>query len=447
MSSLLHPSPAITQLIDDETGRQVLALELVGTDRTAVLRLKHELHVSRTTGEGQILCSICGVAVYLCATPDSEHFFFKHFIEDGNCPAITRGGLTLAQIAALKFHGQRESKRHIRLKTLLAESAGFDPAFSTPVVEGTWKGKEGKDYRRPDVRSRFNDTIDVAFEVQLSTTFGKVMAEREVFYRQQGGLLLWVFGEFSIESARLMMEVVFAVNNRNAFIVNEATRDASREAGALILECCWAHPSRHEDSIVWTQHRKLVRFDELTLDQEGQRAFYVDTDKLEADIRAEIDGPPLAQRFEEFWLAFEYFDGRLRPELDELDRQWADLVALFGRHGAHLPSGWGDWDFKSLMRVVYLAKFGRAVGWEYTQFWPAAHHVHDAEKRYLWIFIPALRHFERLAGLEAMDRKGKWAWKMDALERGREQADPAFKEDHQFDGVLRLIFPELTSYF
>lgn len=444
MPSLLHPSPAITQLIDDQTGAPVAALDLVGNDRVSVLRLKHELHLSRTTGEGQKLCAICGTPVYLCATADAEHFFFKHFQEDGNCPAITRGGLTMGQIAALKFHGQRESKRHIRLKTLLAESLEFDPAFSPPLIEGTWKGKEGKEYRRPDVRSRFDDRIDVAFEVQLSTTFGKVMAEREVFYRSQGGLLLWVFGEFSIESARLMMEVVFAVNNRNAFIVNEATRDASRQAGTLMLECCWAQPARHKDTIVWTQHRKLVRFDELTLDQERQRAFYVDTDALEAQLRADIEGPPLTQRFEDFWLNFEFFEGRQRPELAEMDRQWRELGALFSRHGAALPS-WGDWDFKNLMRCLFLAKFGRAVGWEYTQFWPAAHHVHDAEKRYLWIFIPALRHYGRLAELEAMDKKGKWAWKMDAWRRGQDAGDPAFAEEHRFDDVARLIFPELWT--
>jgi hypothetical protein len=443
MQSLLNASPAITQLIDDDSGKAISAQELVGSDRTAVLRLKHGLHISRTTGEGQILCALCGVAVYLCAMPDSESFYFKHFHEDGNCPAITRGGLTIAQINALKFHGQRESKRHIRLKTLLAESLAADAAWSEPVVEGTWKGKDGKDYRRPDVRSRFFDRIDVAFEVQLSTTFGKVMAEREVFYRAQGGLLLWVFGEFSIADAKLMMEVVFAVNNRNAFIVSEATRDASREAGVLMLECCWAQPARREDMISWTQHRKLVRFDELTLDQERQRVFYVDTDRREAELIAEIQGPSLAMRMEDFWLSYEAFDGRQRPEIAELDRKWEELTRLFDRNQVSLAARY-DQDFKSVMRVLYLAKLGRAVGWDYKQFWPAAHHVFDAEKPFLWIFIPALNHYGRLVELEAMDRKGKWAWKMDAWGRGTTTGDASYNENHRFDEQLRLIFPELA---
>ncbi len=48
------------------------------------------LHLSRKTGEGQLLCALCGVAVYLCSAPDRQHFYFKHFQEDGSCPAVTR---------------------------------------------------------------------------------------------------------------------------------------------------------------------------------------------------------------------------------------------------------------------------------------------------------------------------------------------------------------------
>lgn len=205
--SLLHPTASLTQLLDDEAGKPLLALDLLQADRTEVLRLKHRLQVSRVTGQGRILCAICGVPVYMSAMPDAQTFVFKHFQEDGNCPHITREGLTAAQINAYKYNAQRESARHIRIKHLVAESIQCDPAFTTPVVEGTWRGREG-DLRRPDVRSCFKGEVDVAFEVQLSTTFGSVMAEREVFYRKEGGLLLWVFGEFDPERARLMMQVV-----------------------------------------------------------------------------------------------------------------------------------------------------------------------------------------------------------------------------------------------
>jgi len=445
MASLLVQSPKITRLIDDESGRQLNAIEVVGTNRDQVMVLYKSLHLSRRTGDDRLLCALCGVSVYLCSAPDRQHFHFKHFQEDGSCPAVTRTGMTEAQINALRYHGQRESKRHIRIKNLVADSIRSDPQFSEPVIEGTWKGRDGKELRRPDVKSRFREQMEVAFEVQLSTTFGRVMAEREVFYKSEGALLVWVFGEFDLDSARLMMEVIFVNNNRNAFVVNEATWAASVEAGALVVECHWAQPARHKDAIIWTQQRKLVRFAELTVDQPRQRAFYVDTDALEAKLKEEIEGPPLAEVFQEFWLAYESFDGRERPNVPTLSREWDALQRRFATHGARLPSRHDD-EFVGLVRSVFLAKLGRAVGWRYQQLWPAVHHVHDAEKPSLWVFIEALRHYGRLGDLEQQDAKGRWAEKMSRWEEGRAAADAAYLEQHRFDGALRLAFPELAPY-
>lgn len=445
MASLLVQSPAITRLIDDESGRHLDASAVVGEGRDQVMVLYKRLHRSRKTGEDRLLCGLCGVPVYLCSAPDRQHFYFKHFQEDGNCPAETRGQLTEAQINALRYQGQRESKRHIRIKNLVAESLMADPKFSTPVIEGTWKGLDGKELRRPDVRSCFQGQVDVAFEVQLSTTFGRVMAEREVFYKSEGGLLLWIFGEFDLEHARLMMEVIFANNNRNAFVVNEMSRDASLEAGALMLECHWTQPAKVNKNIVWTQQRKLVRFDELTIDLDRQRVFYVDTDALEQKLRRNTDSSGLAQSFQEFWLTYESFDGRKQPDLSIISLQWSALQLRFAEAGVRLPSRHED-SFIDLMRSLFLAKLGRAVGWRYQTLWPAAHHVHDAVKPSLWIFMAALQHYDRLAGLESQDAKGRWAEKVESWTRGVATGEVAFAEDHRYDGVLRLVFPELADF-
>lgn len=444
MATLLVQSPEISRLLDDENGRQLNAADVVGSDRHQVMVLYKALHMSRRTGEGRLLCALCGVPVYLCSAPDRQHFYFKHFQEDGSCPAVTRARLTEDQINALRYHGQRESRRHIRIKNLVADSLRSDPQFSEPVIEGTWKGREGKEYRRPDVRATFQGQLKVAFEVQLSTTFGRVMAEREVFYKSEGGLLVWVFGQFDLDNARLMMEVIFNNNNRNAFVVNEATEEASKEAGALVLECHWAQPSRHEGKIIWTRQRKLVRFDELTIDQERQRAFYVDTDRLEAQLQEEIDGPPLALRFEDFWLTYEAFDGRVRPDVATIDRQWEDLRHRFGRKGVQLPSR-HDFEFVGMLRSVFLAKLGRAVGWKYQQFLPAVHHVPDAEKPSLWLFVEALRNYGRLARIEQQDTKHRWAEKMAKWDEGVASGRSDYREEHRFDGALRLVFPELAG--
>jgi hypothetical protein len=98
------------------------------------------------------------------------------------------------------------------------------------------------------------------------------------------------------------------------------------------------------------------------------------------------------------------------------------------------------------MRSVLLAKLGKAVGWRYQSIWPAAHHVHDAEKGVLWLFMAALRHYGHLVELERQDSKGRWAEKVAKWGRGVASGDAAFVEEHRYDGVVRLAFPELAPY-
>ena len=63
MKSLLVQSPEITRLLEDETGRQIDACQAVGHDRDQVMVLYKALHLSRKTGEGRLLCALCGVPV------------------------------------------------------------------------------------------------------------------------------------------------------------------------------------------------------------------------------------------------------------------------------------------------------------------------------------------------------------------------------------------------
>lgn len=153
MPSLLVQSPEIHRLLDDATGRQLDVVDVVGLNRDQVMFLYKTLHLSRKTGDNRLLCALCGVPVYLCSAADRQHFYFRHFQEDGSCPAVTRNGISEAQINALRYHGQRESLRHIRIKNLVADSLMADGGLSEPTIEGTWKGRDRKEFRRPDVRS------------------------------------------------------------------------------------------------------------------------------------------------------------------------------------------------------------------------------------------------------------------------------------------------------
>jgi len=126
---------------------------------------------------------------------DSRLFYFKHVLEDGRCPQITRGELTMEEINARKYNGAKESARHIQMKEYVVKSLSADSRFSNIRVEKRWTGELSGEWRQPDVRATYNG-IDIVFEIQLSTTFLDVIVERRRFYQREGGLLFWIFADF-----------------------------------------------------------------------------------------------------------------------------------------------------------------------------------------------------------------------------------------------------------
>lgn len=69
---------------------------------------------------------------------------------------------------------------------------------------------------------------------------------------------------------------MFFNNNRNAFVVTQATRDASVQQGRFMLDCIWAEPTLMGNADL---QRRVVGFDDLTLERESQRAYYFDFDR------------------------------------------------------------------------------------------------------------------------------------------------------------------------
>src|SRR3546814_8121637 len=84
-------------------------------------------------------------------------------------------------------------------------------------------------WRQPDVQTTRGGKR-WAIEIQLSTTFVHVIAERMKFYRENAGLMLWLFKDLDLEAFRLSEDDLFFSNNRNAFRVTPATLARSQRA-------------------------------------------------------------------------------------------------------------------------------------------------------------------------------------------------------------------------
>jgi hypothetical protein len=426
--------PEIEEVQDPDSGKCFSARDAIGSDYDRLMRLRMELAEANAAKEDRYVCPVCGVGVYLVCrrNGDDKRFFFRHRSEKGNCPAVTRGDLSKEEIEARKYNGAKESRAHIRMKEILYESISNDPNFSDPQTEKVWKGMERGVWRKPDVSALWKGSVRVAFEVQLSTTFLHVIAQRRQFYRSHGGLLCWVFKSFDAEAARLTQDDIFHNNNRNLFLASEETLRASKEHKALMLDCRWAEPTLGDNGLAWSWNGRLAAFSEMTLDAAGQRVFLVDREKLDATELRDIETEGLKRRFAAWWAADTRDEG-----------SWDAFRAEFHRHGAHLPR-WPR-EATGLLNALYTAKAGRVVGWDHPKFISAAHTVAGSHKKALRAFRAALKAYGRAEQIKAEDAEGKWERKVAAYKGKLAARDSEYERDKSFDPLIAFLFPEVWS--
>lgn len=430
-------NPEIDEALDLATGEIVSASEKIGADYEKTLQLRMALRQGIAGGAPLLACPYCTVPVHLVSLSQERRFYFRHEIEDGRCPAKTKGRLSEKRIQAMKYDGARESAAHRRMKEVIAESLRCDPNFSNVEIEQIWRGEEANGRRKPDVRAIWKGNLPVAFEVQLSTTFLRVIAERREFYLREGGLLFWVFARFEMGNARLTQEDVFYNNNRNAFVASDETLNSSRGAGRFILGCVWSEPSVEDGRLLWNQNRRQVAFGELTLETDRQRAFLFDADAERERCEAQLKDWPLREDFRRYWT-----DGASHD-----DALWLSLRRRFAERSIALPRFPSDEPgFAALLDTLYSASEGRPVGWRYNNLVKVAHHMFDRHKGFLWAFRLMLAAHGRAEQIVDEDVTKNWQEKkVKAYRAAWKRDDPEFDPDRRFDTLVSFLFPEIAS--
>lgn len=430
--------PEVAELLDLATGRCERHADVIGDEYEKALQLRMQLQTDLRREQPRFVCAMCMTPVYLVSRPEGRKFFFRHSLEDGRCSAVTRGLLSQEEINARKYNGAKESWLHLEMKSWIAACLRADPRFSDVVVEGRWSGAFSGEWRKPDVRAEYNGQR-VAFEIQLSTTYINVIAQRREFYRQEGGLLFWVFAHFDIGARRLTQEDVFYNNNRNAFVATQRTRDESLHQRRFLLECIWAEPTLGGG--VGELRREVVAFDTLTLDTATQRAYHFDFDGERSRLANEVRErkmarlQPLRDKFEAWYVAYVSVRGDDPKVWGQLRRDFAGENVPLPEHPGMLPRG--------LLNVLYSTKHGRVVGWDYSNFIQVAHHVEPGLRQYLHYFRTALKVYERAELIRSQDQSGKWAAKVAEYKARTHQGDPSYAADRTHDALVRLLFPEL----
>lgn len=434
--TLCVPDPLIKELANMDTGLCEAAPDVIGNDYAALERLRMTM-AERVKAERPLyVCPQCRVAVYLSCrrTNDVKRFYFSHQHEEGNCPAITRGHLTAEELDAIRYNGAKESTAHLQMKGFIEASLRADPRFSGILTEKVWKGLDRKEWRKPDVQARWNDSVPVAFEIQLSTTYLKTIAERRLFYQQEGAVLFWVFKSFKEEAARMFQDDIFYNNNHNLFVVSEETLEASRQQNEFVLDCHWTEPARrpngqHENE--WRSER--VRFSELTLDAKKQRVYFFDYDSA----REELVQAPLEALREEFFAWWSTLDP---PRADD---KWHSLRRRLARHDVQTPEHPSD--CRALLNALYSAKLGRPIGYAHQKLIQVLHTIADYHKAVIVPLRAALRTYQQHSLVREQDTGHKWAKKVKEYKAALKAGDKAYERDKSLDPLTRFLFPDVAE--
>lgn len=455
-ATLAHePHYGVLDLVE---GRSLDLYEFVGEGDYAELveRRRVALEHDLLDGKVRFVCEKCHKAMVLRSIPANKNtedrFYLKHRFKNDDCGG-TRG-LSPDAICAMKYGNTKEGATHKLYKSIIASSIAADPAFTNLDVEGHWVDTDGVSWRQPDVQAE-RDGVRVALEVQLSTTFLHVIAQRQSFYRRNLGRLVWFFRDLNIGAFRQAEDDIFYSNNRNAFHVSSATLERSQREGRFAMDCAWYKPRLVEGSIVDERVQETVYFDQLQFDVSEigvPRAYYFDY----ARARASLDDQLRRQGDEDRLNAQEALDTSLRQLMDEMvlgyadDTQasasWENVRDQFGARGFDLPDHfyYNDGLFP-ILQAAYSAREGRPVACRQTHLIELANTLFNSHKPSLLVFSVMMGHYERGALLVSRGNKEEWLKKVRKYHIGWLDGDPQYVPDSRYNDLLAFLFPEAAE--
>lgn len=448
MSSTNHnlcvDNPQIDEVFELETGEYYKAKDVIGNDYNKLIQLRMWLLEQINKDNPIYRCPMCHVAVYLACNRhnDDKKFYFKHRVEDGNCPAVTRGSLSKEQIQAIKYNGAKESPAHIRMKEIIAESLSHDPDFSGVEIEKVIKGADRKSWRKPDIQALWQGKLRVAFEVQLSTTFLDVIAQRRLFYKAENSLVCWIFKKFDKENALMTQDDIFHNNNQNLFLASEDTLKSSKQNKGLMLNCHWHEPTIQNNKIVDVWNSKYVKFKELECDLNKQSIYYFDhkSEKDELTVKpkpllVEIDTEDLKERFEDWWCS--------HNETPSNDDDWQSFRNEFSSEDIFIPEY--PFQIEHLLNGLYSAKYGKAIGSKQKKLIEVAHLIANLRNDFsvLQTFRVALLVYKRASQIKEEDKSGKWTKR--ANEFRKHIYDDKYKRNMKLDDLVSFLFPSVMN--
>lgn len=255
---------------------------------SVIFRMRTELEKAIYLQKPRFICKYCGQMVKISGrkTQRGVARFFSHLKDSDDCDCKTTTGKTKREIERVKYSKCNEGERHKFLKTEIARYLKTTKGVSEVQLESTFKGNHPiLRWRRPDVYAKYRGQ-DVVFELQLSTTFVSVIAERDLFYRMNNTHIIWIFNfdeqAEHVDLTNMMTKDIYYNNHFNIFIFDKDAQKQSEERGELILKCNWIKPDGNWEYENGNTSDKLggefISLSNLTYDN-AYKPYYKDAEK------------------------------------------------------------------------------------------------------------------------------------------------------------------------
>lgn len=463
---VLVDEPLIEYVIDQTDGREYRAGEYVFASARDIAQIRLRVFDAMRRGEPNIICAACHAPAYPRKHVDTGRFHFVHVSEDSDkdCPYNgKRRRLDTGRIDSMRYNGQKEGPDHKLVKRLLRSSIDVDPDFDHQLTreEKNWYGATDEEkWRRPDIAAVRKGTdginLKIAFEIQLSSTYLKVIAARREFYLSENALLFWIFKDATDTDPRQYQDDLFYNNNSNLFMVDENSQCLSREQGRLIFRCCYYEPVLEGVNVKDVWRERFVRFDDLTIDIGNQRVYWYDYKGEKArlletagKVAWELEEHELRERYVDFWIKFH------NGECKDPDGEYRQIRNKLSIHDILIPERL-DREISRFTQMVLSAKAGEGVMTGYKTLLEVANHAYIHGKQFLWYFGRVLQHYGNWEKLLAQDseagRKKKcrgkdhesWTKKGMTIKRGIDCNSAEFKQDRSYDKLFFFLFPEIS---
>lgn len=413
----------ISEVIDYESENPINAEDFFAQDTDVIFKQRYELEKAIQQNIKMWVCPFCRQPVKIRGKKNGEiSMHFTHVADRLDCPLKTWKNYTKDQILRMRYNGQKESPKHQELKTLIAAKLSEDPRFSKIKVEKRFVGV-CKDWRKPDV-STIYDGKNIVFELQLTTTFLSVIAERNIFYENNKTYIIWIFDNRrqNIEDMRFTEKDIYYPNNHNAFFISE---NSKRNGFKLI--CGYEKPTIISGSIKNVWEIKEVDFSELTFG-DNFKIYWFDYESELKVLQEQVKNSQLLE-FENLWIQTELSDER--------KRLFHKFSHLFGVQSHEVKF----YELSGLLDCLYSIKFGKVIGYNYQKVIQLLHQFFQKD-------IGRVSHFGEYAfkaigvygtreQILQEDRTGKF------VARAKVYKKQQVELSHKYDAILKPLFPEL----